>query len=1032
MKNKKQLLFGFSGLLTLAAVVFAIQLLTNPSSSYNMEALTVKQDQSADEALKWLNARYIDSETGEHVTSEKLKQIQKAVEALPHNKSTDLKWLEHGPDNIGGRTRAILVNRNNIGQIFAGSVSGGLYVSYDQGNTWARNKTYPGTMYISAMAQMQNGWIFVATGSFNENVGTISDGVHMSKDNGETWETVPGTASLSLITELACSPNRNELWMGTVSGLRLWKPGDTQLTSLTSETANGSCMDVHVSTDGNVIVAAVSGLKTFVSTDSGTTFSPRWGSGDDEVSTSGSRIEYAISPEKNASGKYSMYAVRTSGNLVGMNVSHDNGATWHQFVGAAGTPGPLDIYRNQGTYNSIVSVDPTDPEHIFIGGIDIWDWRQQTDNPPAGGFEQLSLWFANPTAPIYVHADNHEMVWDSNNRLYIGNDGGVGVSDDLGATFFPANRGYNVTQFYGIAFDRHGSVMGGTQDNGTLYNDHLGNTYQEFVEVGGGDGFECEISFYNPDIYFLSSQFSSIQRFSDGGTNGGAYNPPYPASYGTPGTGSQAFPFHTELYLQEYYDENSEDSVFFVPTKTYEANTTIKVPSAATGDTILYTTPVSLYYDDTVNYDPALTENRTSIEDTSGGVIFLDNFSWYHLPGSSQNDPPLVDDTVVIEYSSGNDTVIVGAVDSYDWHFAENSESGKIIELGLDTVDYGVAWDTARVQDPYQSWFLVYSGANGGEVWATRNALRLASTDDLWIRIASGLGGGSIDMEFTKDLEHLFIATNARVTRISGLGSIYTSDPDFKSKAGFHGLGVPPTTPPTGTTTTTVYSGSAQGLAVNISDNDDVVLFLGNAAMRRSSNATAANPTFTAMPAISSPAPFVYDGIIDRDDADLLIIGTHTGVFASDNSGASWNYTSDEFAGTPVYEVRQSWRTAAEGNDRPGETFIGTFGRGIWSTSDFLSVSDNEVEFSEEKLTMKSFPNPTQDFTTVDFKLKAAGNATIDVYSISGTKVKSITKNQLSTGKQQVKLDVRDLPKGIYIVKMRSGKQVADTKFMKM
>ena len=60
-----------------------------------------------------------------------------------------------------------------------------------------------------------------------------------------------------------------------------------------------------------------------------------------------------------------------------------------------------------------------------------------------------------------------------------------------------ANRGYNVTQFYGIAFDRDGAVMGGTQDNGTLYNNHTLSTYKEFRQVGGGDGFECEISYFN-------------------------------------------------------------------------------------------------------------------------------------------------------------------------------------------------------------------------------------------------------------------------------------------------------------------------------------------------------------------------------------------------------------------------------------------------------------------------------------------------------------------------------------------------------
>ena len=110
-----------------------------------------------------------------------------------------------------------------------------------------------------------------------------------------------------------------------------------------------------------------------------------------------------------------------------------------------------------------------------------------------------------------------EWVTSTNNRLYVGNDGGIGVTNDFGATWFPANRGYNVTQFYGIAFDRSGAVMGGAQDNGTLYNDFTGSTLESFNQVTGGDGFECEISFYNPKVMFTSIYYNSINRSGDKG-----------------------------------------------------------------------------------------------------------------------------------------------------------------------------------------------------------------------------------------------------------------------------------------------------------------------------------------------------------------------------------------------------------------------------------------------------------------------------------------------------------------------------------
>ncbi len=77
----------------------------------------------------------------------------------------------------------------------------------------------------------------------------------------------------------------------------------------------------------------------------------------------------------NDAGLHTLYAVITNSSLVGMHISHDDGDTWTKFVGASGPPNEFDIYRDQGTYNSVVSTNPTDPEEIYIGGIDIWRWE---------------------------------------------------------------------------------------------------------------------------------------------------------------------------------------------------------------------------------------------------------------------------------------------------------------------------------------------------------------------------------------------------------------------------------------------------------------------------------------------------------------------------------------------------------------------------------------------------------------------------------------------------------------------------------
>jgi hypothetical protein len=1044
--KRNNVIIGSVGIVATAAL-FAVSPWRPADSegTYTQEAFSSLTEKSADDARLWLDRKYLDSETGERISDKKLRQIDAAVGQM--EKSRAVTFAEQGPDNIGGRTRAIQIDVTNNDIIWAGGVSGGLFKSLNGANSWERVDSYEllCSPFISSMTQFTNGTLFVATGSNNES--WTGDGVWYTQDAGQSWTVVPGTASLSSVTEIIAPSNGTTLWLTTTSGLRKWDFGATSLTPVT--TGNGGCNALASSPNGQVIVAAIGSNKTYVSNDFGATFTDKSGSGAGLVPSGSGRIEYAVSQSLNSSGNYSIYAVRTNSNLMGMNVSHDNGNTWSQFIGSSGTPSNLDIYRNQGGYNSIVSVTPQSAEKILVGGIDIWKWEQTSNNPPAGGFEKLSEWFLQPTSSKYVHADNHEMKW-AGNKLYIGNDGGIGVSYDPESAFFPANRGYNITQFYGIAFDKNGAVMGGAQDNGTLYNDHQLSTFLEFTEVSGGDGFQCEISFFNPEILFTTSQFGSGMRSGNGGLTVEEFVPnPLPAGYDDFGTdGSPNHPFHTNIFLAEYYDLNSEDSVTYIPDANHATGETILVPSLATGDTILHTLTSPLYYDDTLNYTSSLTVTETSVvNEINGQTIFLDLFNWVHLGTSGSGlVPPIVGDSLLVDFESGTDTVVVESLGSYNHYYAQNVALGAVYDMEVDSVLYGVAWNNVTVQDPYQSWYLMYVNANGGELWGTRNALRLSAPDQQWGVIVQGIGGsfGDLDVEFSRDLNNLYITTGGSiVTRVDGLGSTYTSSATFMEDAFWHQAGVPAvSTPPNATSKTTFNpGGTIDGIGVNPADADDLVIVTGFGTnnIKRSANATSASPTFTNVGSIAgSNSPATYDVIIDREDPLVLVVGTSSGVFVTEDGGASWEDGSIGFCGTPVYEVRQSWRSWDDGNFRPGEIYIGTYGRGIWSTSSFLSTNDdydegnNGTSIEEFDTNLFPYPNPTSASTSLSFELANASDVTIQVYNLSGRLVKSISQKNLSQGSQVIDIEGANLATGTYVVKLSAGRQQATTKFVKM
>jgi len=971
---KKKVLFISSTILTGIGLCYFLSttFINNDKALYKSKELSSFQKKSANEAQQWLKARYIDVTTGQPVTQSVLDEIQKQISLLPKNKS--IAFIEQGPDNIGGRTRAIQVDRNDENRVWAGGVSGGLFVSLNGGNTWSRVDEYMNAgaaPFISSMTQTTDGTLYVATGSNQE--GWSGNGVWYTTDLGLTWTKITGTTSC---TEIESSDADDYAWMATTSGLKKWKLGDVSLTSV-SIGASGGCNTMKIAKDGQLIVVGIGSNKTYVSTDGGASFTSKFGSASSNlVPTGASRIEYAISSTQNNSGNYSIYAVRTNSNLLSMHVSHDNGGAWTQFVGASGPPNEFDIYRDQGTYNSIVSVMPNNPEEIVIGGIDIWKWTQTVSNPPSGGFEKISQWFVNPSSSIYVHADNHEMEWDSNERLYVGNDGGVGITNDYGLNWYPANRGYNVTQFYGIAFDRRGSVMGGAQDNGTLYNDHSLSTYQEFREVGGGDGFECEISFFNPSVMFSSVYYTSINRSGDGGQTFTSFDPQLPGTYDPPGTeGSSYHPFHTEFVLAENYDLNSQDSVIFIPSSNYLANDTIMIPSAASGDSIVYVATNNLYFDDTLYYDPSL---------TNLGV-----------------------------------------------NYGINTMTNETVAMGTDTVIYNVAWDTLSVQDPFQSWFLVYVNANGGELWGTRNATRLSVSSPNWVRVAKNIGGSgwsSVDIEFSRDLNHCYVSAGSGVWRIDSLGSVYTSDPDFLTKVNFDQQG----SVPSATSATKITNTGYEGIAVNPNDENDIVLFSGfSGSNKRSTNATSATPTFSSLSSITSPSVACYDGIIDRDDANIIVVGTSSGVFVTEDGGSTWENSSAGFEGTPVFEVRQSWRTWEEGNTRPGEIYIGSFGRGIWSSDAYLGTEEQAIVAEDLDLALILYPNPAKSVSILNYSLKKRSNVDVRIYNLNGRLVKTIKQNTKNPGNHSVEIDTESMLNGTYIVQVNTVYNTQSVKLLK-
>jgi len=78
----------------------------------------------------------------------------------------------------------------------------------------------------------------------------------------------------------------------------------------------------------------------------------------------------------------------------------------------------------------------------------------------------------------------------------------------------------------------------------------------------------------------------------------------------------------------------------------------------------------------------------------------------------------------------------------------------------------------------------------------------------------------------------------------------------------------------------------------------------------------------------------------------------------------------------------------------------------------------------------RSYPNPFNPTTTLEFDIANSGLVTFMVYNINGQIVESISPNFYTPGNYQIKWEARDFPSGIYLIQMRTKSSIHLQKVM--
>jgi photosystem II stability/assembly factor-like uncharacterized protein len=176
----------------------------------------------------------------------------------------------------------------------------------------------------------------------------------------------------------------------------------------------------------------------------------------------------------------------------GVYRSSDGGESWVRVNSL--NPRPM--------YFSHLRVDPSDERTVYVLGV------QQFRSTDGGKT------FRTTRINKGVHADGHALWIDPRDgrHMLIGVDGGVYVTYDRGANWDHLNQ-TALGQFYHVAVctKKPYWVYGGLQDNGTWGGPSRGlrgsgSVNEDWLGVGGGDGFVCRVDPDDPDLVYYESQ----------------------------------------------------------------------------------------------------------------------------------------------------------------------------------------------------------------------------------------------------------------------------------------------------------------------------------------------------------------------------------------------------------------------------------------------------------------------------------------------------------------------------------------------
>ena len=468
-------------------------------------------------------------------------------------------WQGLGPGNIGGRTRAIVIDPNTPNTMYAAGVGGGVWKSVNGGGSWVALSDTMANIAVASLAMdpTNSSVLYAGTGEGSNNIDALRGaGIFKSVDAGASWTQLAATtgSNFYFVNDLLVAPSNGQIVVAaTGSGIFVSTNGGGSFTQRSTETR---CLDLAVTTIAatDTWLAACGNFsqgKVLRSTD---TISWPQTLGTDPLDAGMGRTAVAIRGTRAyaiASSRVAGFDRTGDGNgdylhqLHAFFRSDDGGQTWTATVrnnaphhgntmllsGYFGCSG-LTLGIGQGWYDIAVAIDPANSDFVWVAGVNIF---RSAD----GGFN----WGRGDN----IHPDHHLLTFhpqydgSANQIMFNGQDGGIYRTNNARAavamlpaatggscspsspavTWSSLNNGYAVTQFYhGTAYPNGATYFAGAQDNG-INRGNDGSGPNAWTNIACGDGGYTGIDPGNTNTLYVGCQRVDIQKSTNGGASFG-------------------------------------------------------------------------------------------------------------------------------------------------------------------------------------------------------------------------------------------------------------------------------------------------------------------------------------------------------------------------------------------------------------------------------------------------------------------------------------------------------------------------------